>query len=720
MKSANGRSDRIRALELAERFVRGGKVQEAIAQYEKILSIDPDDAATHNIIGDLYTQNGDKDKAAAALLRAAEEYEKRGMFAQALAVFKKIYKLFPDDAANSLKLAELYAREGFVTDSKAIYLSAADSCEKAGKPAEAVQILEKVAGLDRDDMDIRERLAGLYRRQGYSEACLDQLNDIAEALIGRGDVERAMRMLKEAQEVDPDDQRTLSNLVEICRKQDNFDGGIAIIEDRLKSRPEDADLLNLLGNLLFEKGEVEKSETVFSQVIGSHPTNVNARIKLGRVNIVRGRLDDAFEMFIPLVDSLVKKHKEDKAIGLLGLILESKNSHLPSLERLASIYRAGRDMGKLEVVDKVILKELRAKGEAERMLTVLEELKNIRPDDQTIETEYGQIHNSLGMGRDERQGEGQSLSDHDQAVIRETLDQADLYLQQGLVRNARRILDNLKLRFPEEPQIAKKISVIDQIKTHIDEEELRRRIEKTSQLEMKFREKGAAGKLAEQKKAWGPFSRDIIEGEKMSTAEIFAETDILPFIPTEAAEFKVHELDDQVREELRMLRMAYKQQVQGEMTQSERDLSHIVEDFKKDLKTKVKGEDYETHFNLGIAFMEQGLFQEALDEFSIAARDRKLSVDCFSMISYCHKQRQSFGDARDWLDKALKLAREGTEQYYALTYDLAELFEDINDADQAVKLFKEIIAWNPQYRNISGKLARFGGKRAGASAARDS
>jgi tetratricopeptide (TPR) repeat protein len=142
----------------------------------------------------------------------------------------------------------------------------------------------------------------------------------------------------------------------------------------------------------------------------------------------------------------------------------------------------------------------------------------------------------------------------------------------------------------------------------------------------------------------------------------------------------------------------------------ERELSNIVEEFRRDLRLKVKADDCDTHFNLGIAFMEQGLLDAAIEEFSAAARDRKLAVDCFSLISYCHKQKRSFDEAQDWLMRALEMVRRGSEQYYALRYDLAEVLEGADNAEQATALLQEIIAWNPRYRNISSKVERFGKK----------
>ena len=53
---------------------------------------------------------------------------------------------------------------------------------------------------------------------------------------------------------------------------------------------------------------------------------------------------------------------------------------------------------------------------------------------------------------------------------------------------------------------------------------------------------------------------------------------------------------------------------------------------------------------------------------------------------------------------ALAAAKPGTDLYYALFYELAEIYEESDDREKATSLFKEIRAWNPGYRNISARL----------------
>jgi len=700
----SARSDRVKIIEQAEKHVRAGRVKEAIGEYEKLALTDPQDVGTLNIIGDLYIRLGHTDRAVRSFLKVAEEYERRGLFSQALAIYKKIHKLDPDQADYALKLGDLYGQQGFLADAKNVYLALAGRLVEGRKIPDAVAIYEKTIKLDPGDIDTRKSLSVLYRENGYADAALEQFNAIAEVLAERGQFEAAVETLNEALAFRPDDVRSLVSLVEVHKRGNRADKAIEVLEKRLESTPEDVQLLNILGNIYFEAGDVQKAEDIFTRIVTGHPLNVNARIKLGRLQILKDKLDQAYELFEPLINNLVKKHRDEKAIGLLGLILESQKPHLPALERLALIYRSNKEVKKLEVVDRAILDELRKQGEKDKMATLYSELLEIRPEDVDLAREARALRQELGLPDEQVPEEAPELSDKDREAIQETMAQADLYMQQGLVRIARRLLENLRFRYPEDPQILRKISVLDEVRTHMDEEEIRKRVEKTSALEAKFKEKTAEKKAEERKKTAGPFREDVLEGEKVSTADIFAETDIIPFVSSEPGERKYYDLRAAAAEELRLLAAAHAQQLRGDTFRFERELSGIVAEFRKDLGTKVDPDDSETHYQLGLAFMEQGLTAEAVEELTRAAADPKLALDSYSLIGHSFRRKRNFEEAEKWLKKAMALAKTGTEPYYALLFELAEILEESENRDKAIALFKEIRDWNPGFRNIAARL----------------
>ncbi|MFO7732488.1 MAG: tetratricopeptide repeat protein [Candidatus Aminicenantes bacterium] len=702
------RINRPRILESAEKHVKAGKIKEAIAEYEKLVAADPQDISTLNVIADLHTQLDQTGDAVRYFLRLAEEYERRGLLSQALAIYKKIHRIGPELSEHALKLADMLGQQGYLAESKEVSAGVARRFLGEGKATEAIGIYEKVIRLDREDLEVRKALADIYKDQGFLDAALQQLNEIAEIRMSQGRLESAEEVLTEVLALKPGDPRSLANTVELFKRQGRNEKAVELLEDRLRSDPDNVQLLNILGNVLFEEGEFKKAEDLFARIVAAHPLNVNARVKLGRIFIVKDKLDQAFELFEPLVNNLIKKGREDKAVGLLSLILEAQKPHLPTLERLAQIYRSANETNKLEAVTRAMLDEFRKQGARDRMLAALGELRQLRPDDAEAAEELRHLKKDMGIPEEEVAGESPNLPEADREIIRETLGQADFYIQQGLVRNARRILENLLFKYPEETRIRNKIGVLDEIKTNIDEEELRRRVEKTSALDSRIKEKSAERKSVEKHREYGPFSSDVVEGEKVSTAEIFGETDIVPFAGAGPGERTYYELRDQAGAELRMLRTVYLQQSQGEEASLERELSGIVSDFRRDLKTKVKADDSATFYQLGVAFLGQGLYREATEEFSKAAKDSRYAIESASLISLCLRHQRDFEEAEKWLRKALELTEEGSDQHYALEFELAELWEQAEARDKAVTLYREIRDWNPGYRNISDKLKSLG------------
>lgn len=79
-------------------------------------------------------------------------------------------------------------------------------------------------------------------------------------------------------------------------------------------------------------------------------------------------------------------------------------------------------------------------------------------------------------------------------------------------------------------------------------------------------------------------------------------------------------------------------------------------------------------------------------------------MDCFNLISLCYRKSGDFGHALEWVLRARDLVPDGSAQDWALKYELAELYEAMNDGAGASKLYKEIHDWNPRYRDVRSKL----------------
>jgi tetratricopeptide (TPR) repeat protein len=454
-----------------------------------------------------------------------------------------------------------------------------------------------------------------------------------------------------------------------------------------------------LGTLYLEDGELKKAQEIFSGVIEQHPLNTKARIKLGKVYSLQDRPEKAYELLEPLATNLIKKQKEDVAVGLLGIVLGAKHLHLPALEKLAVIYKSKEQKDNLEVVCRVILAEARDRKSTETMFVALSELMELCPKDEALVQEYWDLRKQLGFV-DEKMGEEELLAyaATDEESLDLLLSKVDLYVSQGLIRNARRILENLSQKFPRSPKIEEKITALEKIRADIRAEEIPSRVGKIQKMEEKIE---ATPELA---KTFLSLLQDEGGSEKRVTAaDIFADTEILPLPSEETPGMKYHDLGEKIDEELVMIRGVYSQQLRGDISILERELSDIVKDFKEQLRKRVDAKAYETRFHLGLAFLEQGLFDEAIEELLLASEEPDRKLECYSIISKTYCKKKDFEEALRWLQECLKLVPERSEEFFFLEYELASLYEEKGERQRAQELYRVIKDWNPDYRDVRKK-----------------
>lgn len=113
--------------------------------------------------------------------------------------------------------------------------------------------------------------------------------------------------------------------------------------------------------------------------------------------------------------------------------------------------------------------------------------------------------------------------------------------------------------------------------------------------------------------------------------------------------------------------------------------------------------DAQSHFDLGLAFKEMGLFDEAINEFRQASSDPARRMGCLVMQGACLRER---GDLEKALGILQALVNPGLslEDSCAVNYELVITYEVMGKIDQANALLNEIEAANPGFRDVSSRL----------------
>ena len=133
-------------------------------------------------------------------------------------------------------------------------------------------------------------------------------------------------------------------------------------------------------------------------------------------------------------------------------------------------------------------------------------------------------------------------------------------------------------------------------------------------------------------------------------------------------------------------------------------LADIFKEFKKGVDKQLGKEDYDTRYNLGIAYKEMGLIDEAIAEFQLAAKDENRMLECSSMLGICFMEKGMPKLAVKWFDKGLKAPGRSEEEYSALRYDLATAHEAAGEAEAALTLFTDLYGQDANFRDVAAKV----------------
>ena len=140
--------NREESLKHAERLLRMGRLDGAIAEYARLVEEAPGDWNAVNALGDLYLRAGDGARAAAQFIRVADHLFAEGFLARAAAVYKKALKLQESDAHTLLRLGDVAARQGLLVDAKAYYRRLVGLCRERGDIQGAADVQKRLATIE--------------------------------------------------------------------------------------------------------------------------------------------------------------------------------------------------------------------------------------------------------------------------------------------------------------------------------------------------------------------------------------------------------------------------------------------------------------------------------------------------------------------------------------------------------------------------------------------
>ncbi|HEY4951357.1 MAG TPA: tetratricopeptide repeat protein [Candidatus Acidoferrales bacterium] len=142
------------------------------------------------------------------------------------------------------------------------------------------------------------------------------------------------------------------------------------------------------------------------------------------------------------------------------------------------------------------------------------------------------------------------------------------------------------------------------------------------------------------------------------------------------------------------------------------ELHEVFQEFRSELgEMGEEDEDLETHYNLGIAYREMGLLDEAIGEFQKVAKavqkgkPFRYEMNCSVMLGLSFMDKGEPKVASLWYKRALQVPGLEEESTLALRYDLGLALESAGEADAALDSFRQVYAANIDYRDVADRIA---------------
>jgi tetratricopeptide (TPR) repeat protein len=318
--------DRAAALRNAEKLLRQGKVDPAIAEYLRIVEDQPRDLNSTNTLGDLYIRAGQVEKAIEQYLRIAAILYDDGFLSKAGALYKKILKFKPDHEEALLQAGEVAANQGLMADARAYFKTVADRRRGRRDAKGVAQMTIRLGQLDPADFQLRMAAAAARVEIGEQSAALTDLKAFAGDLSDAGRHAEALEVLRQAALISPDDEEIRGRLLDLyvsagdlararevavtaahfkalagaLDAQGSTEDGLAMLREAARLDPEDGELRDQLARTLVAQGNVEAAtEYVTADGPGGDPqlqlVAAEQQLRAGRTDEGMGLIRRALE-----------------------------------------------------------------------------------------------------------------------------------------------------------------------------------------------------------------------------------------------------------------------------------------------------------------------------------------------------------------------------------------------------------------------------------------
>lgn len=383
-------------VEAAQKLLNQGKVPQAIAEYQQILKFEPRDQVTLMTIGELYIRQGETFQAIDYFERLAQIFVGDGFLTKAIAVYKRIAKLAPEEIRPLEKLADLYVQQGVMSEARPLFLQLAELHLKNNRQPEAIGLLKKLLLAEPDNLRIQIRLADLYQAMGQSRDAVDTYVSAAQRALARGDQAECEKLADKALKIDAHCQAAMIVKARSASSQGNASQAASLLE-HVPDLDKGGEQTELLLDLYVKNADWEKGTALALRVLSADSKNYGPAQKMVEGLLQAGQTERALSVIsdlrVPMLDA--GEHE------ILGKMLSDLASRTPGriepLEWLVDFYGRTSDSFRLPDALAGLGDALVAQNKLEKAKTIFEQLVERQPDKDSAKRKLDGVLRRMGL-----------------------------------------------------------------------------------------------------------------------------------------------------------------------------------------------------------------------------------------------------------------------------------------------------------------------------------
>ncbi len=692
-------------LESAQKNIKKKQLSRAIKDYQKVVEFDPRDIRSRQRLAELYVKINKTGEAFEQYEAVAKYFSSNGFYLKAIAIYKQMQRLDPSQISIFSRLAELNEKQGLIGNALAELRHLVGYYEKNSMVADAIKTLEKMRDLDGGNINVQVKLAEVYANNDKLDDGLAEFREVLRQLEDKRDYDKILRLYQMFLPLFPENDDLQKGLAQTLFEKGESVKGINILQTLLRNRSGDTDILSMLGSAYVTQGDNKNARLTYVHLLKLEPKDLQIRESLVQCYLneedyakALAELEDWKEAFLEInrLERLQELYEalrvalpdNQQVMQTLDSIYEITGDGDKLLDMVAGTSTAERIetlvlpieeetisdslLGAMDTDDDILsldegdlfagsfgdsltLEAPPGEDYSELELEPLEEVLVEEEDEEFVELNLSSAPEVEGNDFSDELSLDFDLDDEDDVLVRDVsaeLEEAEFYLQQGLFEDAEKVCRGILEQNPDNAEVQAKL----------DEIHSRRDVQ---------------GGEGEASSALQDLAAELLE-------DGFPELDMDATFEEAVAVDGFTVLDD--------------------VSQPAENDTRAPKVFRTDVDEQIAADDMESHYNLGIAYREMGLLDDAVAEFSKAERDPSRFVDCQTLKGLCCVDKGDFEKGEVAFRAALDGDSLADGQKLSLHYELGALYASWKRPQDALDSFQIAADSDLSFRDVADRL----------------